>query len=107
MPVHGRLEIAFVDRVDEDLRALLHLHRGAWNRSVVGEHTDGRSSDLLRDRRDSQLEFITIRELDDLALATLENADGLSGKFISHDSMLLRWQGLSESARSRRLALRC
>jgi hypothetical protein len=90
VPVDGRLEVALVDGIHEDLRALRHLQRGAGDRSVVGEHANGRISDLLGDGRDPELELVAVRELDQLGSDDPGSAGGFSGEILSsHGQALL------------------
>ena len=49
VPVHRRLEIALVDDVDLDLRALRHAQGRSWHRAVVGEHAHLGVADALPD----------------------------------------------------------
>ena len=52
VPVHRRLEVALVDDVDDELRALADAERRAGYRSVVGDHAHGVAADALGHRRD-------------------------------------------------------
>ena len=45
VPVHRRLEVALVDDVDHELRALADAERRAGHRAVVGDHAHGVAAD--------------------------------------------------------------
>ena len=77
VPVHGRLEVALVDDVDDELRALAHAQRRAGDRAVVGDHAHGVVADPLRDRRDPQLERVAVGELHDLGRRRLRKPGGV------------------------------
>ena len=64
--MHGRVEVALVDDVDADLRVLAHAQRRPGNRAVVGEHAHALALDLLRHRRDPQLDAVPVANIDDL-----------------------------------------
>ena len=63
VPVDGRLEVALVDDVHDELRALAHAQRRAGDGAVVGDHPHGVVADPLRDRRDPELEGVAVGEL--------------------------------------------
>ncbi len=69
--MHGRLQIALVADVDDELRPFAHAERRAGDGAVVGEHADSRAADALRHRRDPQLERVAVAELDELGLGCL------------------------------------
>jgi hypothetical protein len=77
VPVHGRLEIAAVDDVDLDLRALPHLERGSRDGSVVREHAHRRLVDPLAHRRDLERERVAGRQLDHLRTGRLRKPSSL------------------------------
>ena len=81
VPVHGRLVIAFVRDVDDDLRVLLHLERRAGDRAVVGEHAHGVLADPFRDGLDPKVELVPVLEVDDLGTRSFGQTGGLSGKW--------------------------
>jgi hypothetical protein len=72
--VDGRLEIALVDDVHDELRALAHAQRRARDRAVVGDHPHGVIAEPLRDRRDPQLERLPVGEVDHLRRRRLRKA---------------------------------
>ena len=74
VPVDGGLHVALVLDVDDDLRALLHLERGAGDRAVVGQHPHRRVAKPLGHRRDPQVELIAVGQLDQLGGACLGKA---------------------------------
>ena len=82
MPVHRRLEIALVDDVDLDLRALRHAQRRARDRAVVGQHAHVRVADALGDRRDPQLERPARRHVDDPGRAALRQPGRVLGEVV-------------------------
>ena len=77
VPVDGRLEVALVDDVHDELRALRHAQRRAGDGAVVGDHAHGVVADPLRDRRDPQLERVAVGELHDLGRRRLREAGGV------------------------------
>ena len=74
VPVNGRLEVAFVDDVDDEFGALADADRRTGHRAVVGDHANGVLAEALRDRRDPQLEPVAVAELDDLRPGRLGQA---------------------------------
>ena len=74
VPVNRRLEVAFVDDVDDELGALADANRRTGHRAVVGDHANGVVAEALRDRRDPQLEPVAVAELDDLRSGRLGQA---------------------------------
>ena len=66
VPMHGRLEVAVVRDVDDELGALAHAQRRAGNRAVVREHAHRRVPDPLRDRADPQVDRVAVAEVDHL-----------------------------------------
>jgi hypothetical protein len=61
VPVNGRLHLGVVGDVHDHGRALRDLERWAWNGAVVGEHSNGRLAEMLRDRSDLEIEGLTVR----------------------------------------------
>ncbi len=82
VPVDGRLQIALVLDVDDDLGALAHLQRRPGDRAVVGEHSHRGVADPLGDRRDRQVEPVTVAQLDHLRGACLGEAGGVGRELI-------------------------
>ena len=66
VPVHGRLQVAVVGDVHDELGAFAHAQRRARDRAVVGEHAHGRVPDPLGDRADPQLDRVAVGEVDHL-----------------------------------------
>jgi hypothetical protein len=64
VPVHGRLHVALVLDVDEDLGALCDPERRAGDGAIVGEHPHGHMADALGDRGDGQREVVAAGKLD-------------------------------------------
>jgi hypothetical protein len=58
--VDGRLHVALVLDVDDDLRALLHLEDRPRDRVVVGQHPHGVLADALGDRPDPEAELVAV-----------------------------------------------
>ena len=102
VPVHRRLEIALVDDVDLDLRALRHAQRRAGDRAVVGQHAHVRVADALGDRRDPQLECPARRDVDDLGRAALRQPGRVLGEVVccAHATSVL--EGEAAAVRPRR-----
>ena len=82
VPVNGRLEVALVDDVDDELGALTDADRRTGHRAVVGDHANGVVAEALRDRRDPQLEPVAVAELDDLRSGRLGQARRLRREVI-------------------------
>jgi hypothetical protein len=66
MPVHGLLQVAVVDDIDLDLRALADLQRRPGDGAVVSQHPHGGVAELLAHGRDPQLEALIRGQLDNL-----------------------------------------
>ena len=64
VPVDGRLHVALVLDVDQQLRPLGNPQRRAGDGAVVGEHPHRRVADALGHRRDAQREAVAVGELD-------------------------------------------
>ena len=64
MPVHGRLQVAFVRDVDHDLGSFRDFQRRPRDRPVVGEHPHGVASELLGHGSDAQIDDIPVGQLD-------------------------------------------
>jgi hypothetical protein len=80
--VHGGIEITLVDDVDDNFGALTHLERRARDGAVVGEHPNRLAFQLLGDGRDTELELVAVRELDELGRHDLSNAGGPGRKVL-------------------------
>ena len=78
--MHGVFKVTVVRDLDCQLRALAHSQRRAGNRAVVGEHPHGRVAELLRHRRDPQVELIRVGQLNRLWRACLLEALVSDGK---------------------------
>src|SRR5579884_3739241 len=83
MPVHRRLQIAFVGDVDDDLGALTYTKGWTWDRTVVGEHPHRRIAEPLRHWCDPQLEGIAVGNLHDLGIDAGGKTNGLGRKVVS------------------------
>ena len=90
VPVHGRLEIAVVDRVHENFRALPYLQRRSRDRSVVGKHANPVPFELLGDRRNSELELVALGEFDDFGTLCLRQTLDRSRK-LDRSRMAVGW----------------
>ena len=77
VPVHGRLQVALVDDVHDELRAFAHAQRRAGDRPVVGDHSHGVVADALRDGRDPELEGVAVGELHHLGRHRLRQPRGV------------------------------
>ena len=82
VPVDRRFDITLVLDVDDDLGAFAHLERRTGDRAVVGEHPHRVLADPLRDRRDRQVEPVTVAQLDHLSGACLGKSGGVRRELI-------------------------
>ena len=76
------LQVALVDDVDHDLRALLHPEGRPGDRAVVGQHAHAGVADALGHRRDVKVEVVSVGELDGLGGAGLGKTRGLGREMI-------------------------
>jgi hypothetical protein len=74
--VDGRLQVAVIGDVHDELGSFANAQRRAGNRAVVGEHADGRVPDLLGDRADPQLDGVAVGEVDHLRRGRVRQAGG-------------------------------
>ena len=77
VPVDGRFEVALVDDVHDELRALGHAQRRPGDGAVVGDHPHGVVADPLGDRRDPELERVAVGEVHHLGRRRLREAGGV------------------------------
>ena len=82
VPVDRRFRVALVLDVDDDLGALAHLERRTGDRAVVGEHPHRGVADPLGDRRDLQVEPVTVAQLDHLRGACRRESGGVGRELI-------------------------
>ena len=82
VPVHRLLQVAVVDDVDLDLRALADLQRRPGNRAVVGQHPHGGVAEPLAHRRDPQLKALTLGQLDKLGRSGGRQAAGVAWELV-------------------------
>ena len=82
VPVDGGLHVALVLDIDDDLRALPHLEDRSGDRIVVGEHPHGVVAEALRDRSDTEVELVAVRELDPLRRLRLGQTLDVGGEMI-------------------------
>jgi hypothetical protein len=76
------LQVALVYDVDYDLRALLHPEGRPRDRAVVGQHPQAGVADPLGDRRDAQVEVVSVGQLDRLGGTGLWKTRGLAREVV-------------------------
>ncbi len=104
MPVHRLLQVALVDDVDLDLRALADLQRRPGNRAVVGQHPHRGVAEPLAHRRDPQPKALTPSQLYELSRRGGRQAAGVAWELIcgcAHLPLLL-WVTVLGASKSRR-----